>query len=139
MLSGSPRARESSRVRRGFVWLYVLTALFVALAVLLQAFSIAAYVRGAGPDALELHETLGFITHGVELVVFLAALVGYWGNWRRVGFALLLPVIGTAQLFLIGDRSERGGWLNALHGLLALIVLMLAAVLAQDGIRWLRR
>ena len=139
MLTGAPSQHRLSRVRRGFVWLYVLAALFVVLAVLLQAFSIAAYVRGAGKGALDMHETLGFITHSVEIVVFLAALVGYWGDWRRVGFAFLLPVIGTAQVFLIGDTGERGGWVNGLHGLFALIVLMLAAALAQDGIRSLRR
>jgi hypothetical protein len=123
------------RIQRGFVWLYVLTALIVALGVLLQAFSIAAYVRGAGADALEMHQTGGFVTHSVEIVVFLAALVGYWGSWRRVGLALLLPVIGTIQVLLIGDTDASGGWINGLHGLLALVVLLLAAALAQSGKR----
>ena len=43
--------RVLERVQRPFIWLYVLTALVVAAGVLLQAFSIAAYIRGAGPDA----------------------------------------------------------------------------------------
>jgi hypothetical protein len=130
------RARRAlKRIQRGFVWLYLLTAVLVALGVLLQAFSIAAYVRGAGPDALELHETGGFVTHSVEIVVFLAALVGYWGSWKRVGLALLLPVIGTIQVLLIGDTDASGGWINGLHGLFALVVLLLAVALAQSGMR----
>ena len=130
------RARRAlKRIQRGFVWLYLLTAVLVALGVLLQAFSIAAYVRGAGPDALELHETGGFVTHSVVIVVFLAALVGYWGSWKRVGLALLLPVIGTIQVLLIGDTDASGGWINGLHGLFALVVLLLAVALAQSGMR----
>jgi hypothetical protein len=126
------------RVRRILLWLYVITAAIVAAGVLLQAFSIAAYVRGAGEDALDLHVTGGAVTHGVEIVVFLAALGAYWGAWRLVGFALLLPVIGTAQVFLIGDTDEAGGWVNGLHGLFALVVLLLAVALAETGRRSLR-
>ena len=86
-------------------------------------------------EALELHETGGFVTHSVEIVVFLAALVGYWGSWKRVGLALLLPVIGTIQVLLIGDTDASGGWINGLHGLFALVVLLLAVALAQSGMR----
>lgn len=127
--------RDLKRVQRGFVWLYVLTALIVALGVLLQAFSIAAYARGAGTDALELHQTGGFATHSVEIIVFLAALIGYWGTWKRVAFALLLPVVGTIQVLLIGDTDASGSWINGLHGLFALVVLLLAVALAQEGKR----
>jgi hypothetical protein len=136
----APRSRRRARrvlepVQRGFIWLYVLMALVVAVGVLLQAFSIAAYIRGAGADALEMHETGGFVTHSVEIVVFLAALIGYWGSWKRVGLALLLPVIGTVQVILIGDTNASGGWINGLHGLFALVVLLLAVALAQEGKR----
>lgn len=127
--------RAASRVRRGFVWLYVLTALTVAVGVLLQAFSIAAYARGAGHEALELHQTGGFVTHSVEIIVFLAALIGFWGSWTRVGVALLLPVIGTIQVLLIGDTDASGSWINGLHGLFALVVLLLAVALARSGTR----
>ena len=128
-----------ARVRQVFLWLYVLTATLVAAGVLVQALSIAAYVRGAGQEALDLHTTGGFITHSVEIVVFLLALVGYWGSWRWVGLAALLPIIGTVQVFLIGDTDERGGWINGLHGLFALVVFLLAVALAQIGVRSLRR
>jgi hypothetical protein len=139
----APRSRRRperalKRVQRGAVCLYVSTALIVAVGVLLQAFSIAAYTRGAGVEALEMHETGGFVTHSVEIIVFLAALIGYWGSWKRVGLALLLPVIGTIQVLLIGDTDASGSWINGLHGLFALVVLLLAVALAQSGIRSLR-
>jgi hypothetical protein len=131
------RVRESP-VRRGFLGLYLLTALLVAVGVFLQAFSIAAYARGTGEDALDMHQTVGFLTHSVEIVVFLAALGGHWGRWRKVGIALLLPVIGTIQVVLIGDTNKSGDWVNGLHGLFALIVLLLALALARDALRSLR-
>jgi len=124
--------------RRAVLWAVVLAASLVAAGVLLQAFSIAAYVRGAGSGARDLHVNGGYITHTVEIVAFVLALVGLWGAWRLVGLALLLPVIGTAQLFLIGDTDESGGWVNGLHGVFALVVLGLALALADVGRRALR-
>jgi hypothetical protein len=126
-------------VRRVFLWIVMVTAALVVLGVFLQAFSIAAYARGAGSGALDMHETVGFITHSVEIVVFLAAIGAFWRDWWRIGLALLLPVIGTIQVFLIGDTEEPGGWVNGLHGLLALVVLLLAAVLGWEGVRPLWR
>ena len=125
-------------MRRAFLWLYVLTASIVVVGILLQAFSIAAYARGVGEDALDMHETVGFLTHSVEIIVLLVALVAYWGAWRRLWLPLLLPVIGTLQVLAIGDTDKTGGWVNGLHGLLALIVLLLAVALVQDGVKSLR-
>jgi hypothetical protein len=136
--TGQPGLRRSKGARRAFGALYVVTTLLVAAGVLVQAFSIAAYIRGAGKDALELHTTGGLVTHNLEIVAFLAALVGFWGAWRPVGLALLLPVVGTIQVLLIGDTDKTGGWINGLHGLLALVVLLLALLLAQAGMRALR-
>jgi hypothetical protein len=126
-------------VRRVFQWLYLVTAAAVVIGVLLQAFSIAAYARGAGQGALDMHETTGFVTHSLEFVVFLAAIGAYWGTWSRVGLAFLLPAIGTAQVFAIGDTDTSGGWVNGLHGFLALVVLLLAVLLVIDGWRTLVR
>jgi hypothetical protein len=127
------------RVRRVFLWLYVVASSLVAVGVLLQAFSIAAYVRGAGQEALDMHTTGGFMTHNLEIIVFLVALVAYWGAWSRIALAALLPIVGTVQVFVIGDTDEAGGWINGLHGLLALIVFLLAVALAQIGAHSLRR
>jgi hypothetical protein len=126
-------------LRRGFLWLYLLTASVVVVGVFVQAFSIAAYARGAGSDALDLHTSIGFLVHSIEIIVFLLALVAFWGAWRIVGFAPLLPVVGTLQLFLIGDTDESGSWVNGLHGLFALVVLLLALALVWIGVRSLAR
>jgi hypothetical protein len=122
-------------MRRAFLWIYLAGAVLVTIGVLLQAFSITAYVRGAGSGALDMHETVGFITHDIEILTFLAALVGLWGAWGRIGLALALPVIGTIQVFAIGDTDTSGGWANGLHGLLAMVVLILAGILAHDAMR----
>jgi hypothetical protein len=124
--------------RRIAVWLFTVAAAVVVAGVFLQAFSIAAYVRGAGEGARDLHETGGFLTHSIEIVVFLLALVAFWGAWRRVGFALLLPLVGTLQVLLVGDTDKSGGWVNGLHGAFALVVLLLAGALAELGRRALR-
>ena len=120
--------------RRALGWAFVAGTAVVAAGVLLQAFSIAADIRGAGKSALDLHETGGFITHSIEVVTLLLAIAAFWGAWRFVGYAALLPIIGTAQLVLVGDTEEQGGWVNGLHGLLALVVFVLALWLA-DGAR----
>jgi len=132
-------ATASAGWRRIAVWLFTLAAAIVVAGVFLQAFSIAAYVRGAGEGARDLHETGGFLTHSVEIVVFLLALAAFWGAWRRVGVALLLPLVGTLQVLLVGDTDKSGGWVNGLHGLFALVVLLLACALVEIGRRALRR
>lgn len=131
-------ASASAGWRRVAVWLFTLAAAIVVAGVFLQAFSIAAYVRGAGQGARDLHETGGFLTHSIEIVVFLLALVAFWGAWRRVGFALLLPLVGTLQVLLVGDTDKSGGWVNGLHGMFALVVLLLAGALAELGRRVLQ-
>ncbi len=123
-------------VRRGFLWLQLAAATVVVVGVLLQAFSISADARGAGRGALDTHEAIGGITHLVE-VVFLAALAAWRKAWGEVGLALALPVIGTLQVFLVGDTEESGGWANGLHGLFALVVLTVAAVIAHRTMRGL--
>ena len=131
-------APGASGWRQAFCGLYVLAASLVAAGVFLQAFSIAAYVRGAGSRARDLHESGGFITHNIEIAVFLLALIAFWGTWRLVALALLLPLIGTAQVLLVGDTDGSGGWVNGLHGLFAIVVLLLAGALAEIGRRSLR-
>ena len=124
--------------RRVVLWSYVIASTLVVAGVFLQVFSIAAFVRGAGESARDLHVNGGFITHNVEIAVFVLALIGFWGVWRLVAFALLLPLIGTAQVLLVGDTDKAGGWVNGLHGLFAIVVLALVAALAEVGRRSLR-
>lgn len=122
-------------MRRGFLWLQLAASSLVVVGVFLQAFSITAYVRGAGSGALDMHRNLGNLTHIVEVVVLLAALVAWWRHWREIAVAFSLPLVGTLQLALVGDTSKHGGWVNGLHGLLALVVLVLAAVIAHRTMR----
>ncbi len=124
--------------RRVALWVFTIAAAVVAAGVLWQAFMIVAYVRGAGPEARHLHVTGAYVVHNLEIVVALAAAVAFRGEWRRVGFAILLPIYGTFQVFAIGDTHRPGGWADGLHGLLALVVLVQATMLAVDGARHLR-
>jgi hypothetical protein len=122
-------------MKRGFLWLEFTAATLVVVGVFLQAFSITAYVRGAGEGALDMHGAVGGVTHLIEVVVFLAALVAWWKQWGEVALAFSLPLIGTIQLFLVGDTDKDGGWVNGLHGLFALVVLVLAAVIAHRAMK----
>ena len=114
-------------MRRGFLWLLFLGGILVVLAVLWQAFSIAAYVRGAGDDA---HGFGSLFVHIGQLAVVIGAAVAYWGNWRMVGGAFAFLVLAVVQLGFLGDTEKQGGWINGLHGFLALVILLWALAYA---------
>ena len=122
-------------MKRVFLWLQFVAATLVVAGVFLQAFSIAAYVRGAGDSALDMHEQIGFTVHLIEVFVFLFALAAWWKQWGQIALAFSLPVIGTIQLIAVGDTDKDGGWVNGLHGMFALVVLVLAAVIAHRAMR----
>ena len=121
----------SSRTRRGFQWAILVTASLVVLGVFLQVFFIASYFAGASEDALDAHKGLGNAVHGFEVLAFLAALVAYWKQWARMAPAFALALIGTIQLGF-ADADE---WIGGLHGLLALVVLILAHAVVQRAVR----
>jgi hypothetical protein len=104
--------------------------LLVVLAVLWQAFTISAYVRGAGESALDAHGMGSLFVHIGQLLVVIGAIWAWWGNWRMVGAAVAFLVLAFAQLAFLGDTDEPGGWVNGLHGFLALIVLITAGIFA---------
>lgn len=128
-------------MKRWFLWINVVLAALVVVGVFVQAYSITAYIAGSGTeaaDALDLHGLVGTaIVHPAELLVFLTAFGAWPRAWRWIGFTFLLPLIGTIQVFLAppesGDRQS--GWVHGFHGLLALVVLVLAAEIAQKGLR----
>ena len=122
------RRRLLTGVRRGASWLHVALALAIVLAVFVQVYLIGAYIFGAGQDALDAHRTVGFTAHGLEVLVFIAALVA-WLPRRDLVLSALLAVIGTAQVALAGEQR----WVGGLHPLFALVVLALAAALASRG------
>jgi hypothetical protein len=118
-------------VTRGFQWAVLILSGLVALGVFLQVYFISSYIFGAGTDALDLHKDIGGIVHGVELLVFIAALVGFWKKWADVGWAFALALIGTVQL----GFSDGDDWVGGLHGLLALFVLVIAGIVSHRTMR----
>jgi hypothetical protein len=124
-------------MRRTFLWINVVLASIIVLGVFLQAYFIAAYAMGAGEAALDAHGfTGGLVVHGGELLVFLTAFGAWPRAWRWIGFTFLLFVVGTIQIFLLPpDEDPASGWIHGLHGLLALVVLVWAAVIAHRGMR----
>lgn len=121
-------------MRRRFLWVQLAAAALVVLGVWLQVYLIAAFFFGA-EDALDLHETVGFVTHLIELLVFLAALGAWWRNWGRIGHAFGLIVIGTVQISFTGSED----WVGGLHGLFALVILVMAVFIVKDDLTELRR
>ncbi len=99
----------------------------VVVGVLIQAFTIAAYVRGAGEGALDAHGGFSLLVHIGELLIVIGAIWAWWGNWNMVGLAVAFLVLAFAQLAFLGDTDEQGGWINGLHGFLALIILLAGA------------
>ena len=113
-------------MKRPFLWIQLVLAALVVLGVWLQVYFIASYFFGA-QDALDLHKDVGGITHIVEVLVFLAALGAWWRNWGRIGHAVGLAVIGTVQIAL----TESDDWVGGFHGLLALVILVMAVFIAK--------
>jgi hypothetical protein len=103
--------------------LILLTELFL-LAVVLQILTAGFGIFGA--TSLDLHEDLGFtLTHGLSILVFLAALVAWIGR-GGLALAFLIGALTTVQVFLpeIDNR-----WIAGLHPVNALLLFLLALVL----------
>ncbi len=112
-------------------------ATVVVVGVFVQVYLIAAHSFGA-TDALDAHTAAGNAVHGFETLVFLAALGASWGAWRTVGLAFLLPLVGTIQIGLADPELDTGGWIHGLHGLLALVVMVIATAIAHHDALALR-
>jgi hypothetical protein len=122
-------------VRRLFLWLVLLGGVVVVLGVLWQAFTIAAYVRGAGDGALDAHLTGSFFVHAGQLAIVVGAILGFWGRWLAVIGTVGFLVLCVAQLAFLGDTDKQGGWINGLHGLLALVILLCGVAYAARARR----
>jgi hypothetical protein len=122
-------------MKRNFTWLVFIGGIVVVLGVLWQAFAIAAYFRGAGDGALDAHMGGALIVHLGQLAIVIGALVAYWGNWNQVGLAVGFLILSAAQVPVLGDTEEQGDWVNGLHGLLALIILIAGLLYAQKAAR----
>ena len=128
-------------MRRTFLWINVVLASIIVLGVFLQAWFIATYIIGNEESALDAHGFLGgLVIHASELLVFLTAFGAWPRAWRWIGFTFLLFVVGTVQIFLLPSDSDDpvssgAAWVHGLHGLFALVVLVMAAVIAHRGMR----
>ena len=116
-----------ARMRRTPLWLVLAGGAITVIGVLIQAFTIAAYVRGAGEGALDAHGGFSLIVHIGQLLIVIGAIWAFWGNWGAVGLAVAFLVLAFAQLAFLGDTEEEGGWINGLHGFLALVILLSGA------------
>ena len=125
---------------RAATWVNLFFASVIVVGVFLQAYFIASYAMGAGEGALDAHGFLGgLVIHASELIVFLSALVAFWGMWRWILVNLGLFVLGTVQIFLLPPDEDPGSpWVHGLHGLLALFVLTYAAYIAWKDWRLLK-
>jgi hypothetical protein len=119
-------------MRRLFIWLSLLLAAAVIVGLVLQLYFIAAWIFGSG-GALDAHKNVGtFVVHPLEIFAFVAALIGWWRAWRNVLWSLALPILGTVQIFFVGDLQDPGnGWVHGLHGGLVLFVAAIAAIIVR--------
>lgn len=119
-------------MRRPFVWVSLLLAVAVLVGLVLQLYFIAAWTFGSS-GALDAHKDAGtFVVHPLETLAFIAALIGWWRIWRNVLWSLALPILGTVQIFFVGDLQDpSNGWVHGLHGGLVLFVAALAAMIAR--------
>ena len=120
------------RLRTGASWLHLVIAAAIVVGVFAQVYLIGAYIFGAGSDALDAHEGVGWAVHSLELLVALLAIVA-WMPRDTIALSVGLAVVGTPQVLLAQRR-----WTGALHPLGALIVLIGAAILVRGDLR-LRR
>jgi hypothetical protein len=105
-----------------------LAAATVVGLVFAQVYLIAEYVFGDA-TALGAHMTLGKIVVLFELIVLLTAVIGWWSDWTEVWLSLALVVVGGLQVSLAKDLGN-SSQVHALHGMLALVVVFTASLIA---------
>jgi hypothetical protein len=110
----------------------IAAALVVAL-VFVQVYLIAEYIFGDA-GALDAHMTTGRVVVGLELVVLLTAPIGRGRDRTDVGLSAALVVVGGLQASLAKDIGS-SPQVHALHGLLALVVVVVAWLIAARGRR----
>ena len=117
------------------MWLVLTGGGLVIVGVLLQAFSIAAFARGAGQGALDMHGANSLTVHLGQILIVIGAIWAWWRQWIPVGLAIAFLILSFLQLFAVGDTDKAGGWVNGLHGLLAIVVLFAAAAYLHVAVR----
>jgi hypothetical protein len=121
--------------RRLGIWLVLAGAIAVVVGVGIQAFSIVAYVRGAGEGALDLHRANSLVVHLGQLAIVIGAIWAWWRNWKAIVAALAFLALSFFQLFAIGDTDTETGWVYGLHGALAIVVLLAGVAYGEVALR----
>lgn len=124
-------------MKRTMLWINFVAASLVVVGVFAQVYFITAYFMDAGEGALDAHGFVGgLLVHGSELIVFLTALGAFWKRWKWIGFNFFLFFLGTVQIFFLPpDEDPASGWVHAFHGLLAMFVLIVAAIIVHRDMR----
>ena len=110
-------------MRKGLSTAYSGVAYVVLALGVLQFFLAGLGIFGA--ESFDAHETVGGILHGLTILVFLLAIAGP-RTGRDIGMGFVLAALTTLQISLPSLRGD-APWLAALHPVLALLVLGLAA------------
>lgn len=116
-------------VRKAFHWLHLVAATLVVVGVFVQVYLAAAALFGA-TDMGAHEDSGGIFVHNAELLVLLCAIVA-WLPRADIGWSFLLAAVGTGQIFL----AEADEWVAAIHGVGALVVLVLAAIIVHRDLR----
>jgi hypothetical protein len=119
---------DSNGIVKTARFLHPLAAATVVGLVFAQLYLIATYVFGDA-NALGAHMTLGRVVVLFELLVLVTALAGWWRDWPEVKLSVALVVIGGLQVSFAKDLGN-SPQVHGLHGLLALVVVLLAALIA---------
>ena len=117
--------------------LHPISAAAVAALVCVQVYLIAAFILGA-PGALDAHMTVGRVTIGLEVLVFATGVIGWPRDRWQVGLSSALLLVGILQGSLAKDVGS-SPQVHALHGLLALVVFVLAWQIAARSQYEIRR
>jgi hypothetical protein len=126
-------------MRRVFMWISLVLSAVVVIGVVVQVYLIASWIFGES-GALDAHKVVGgAVVHPAEVFVFLAAFGAWWGAWRNIAVSFSLALLGTVQVFLVGDVQDPGnGYVHGLHGGLVLFVAALALYIGRRELRALR-
>ena len=118
--------------KRVFLWISFGLSTAVVAGIAVQLYLIAAWIFGAS-GALDAHKVVGgAIVHPFEVLVFLVAFGAWWKNWRNIGLSFALALVGTVQVFFVGEvANPHSGYIHGLHGGLVLFVVALAVWIAR--------
>lgn len=108
--------------------LHPLAAATVVALVYAQVYLIATFVFGDA-QALNAHMALGRVVVIFEIVVLLTALLGWRHDRIELRLSAALVLVGGLQVSFAKDLGK-SPQVHALHGLLALVVVLLASLIA---------